>query len=193
MLHRLSGFQVKLRPIATSLGGFGQELGRYDDWWRVLEAEPGGVVITHPVTGHFHTLLADQIHNFNEHQPDGQQRRALLELNVQLFLRGQEVLWERTRPGQDLPYATRVDELVVDFEYPIRSGLQAEIEANGGAVAWARESQLQRRLDEGAQIFLQEVRPRELASFFADSGRERLVLIWWAVRGHDGSPERCAT
>lgn len=177
MLPKLAGYRLRLRPIASSLDECGRELHREDDYWLVQGVDERRVLIENPRTGHRYDLMVDQIHNFNEEMSDGELQRGNLLLNVQLFLRGPRAWSERTRPGEDQPYLKETVDLSVDFDYPVREGISEACEKNGWNLGWARSSQLQLRLSEGAQIFAQELKPRVLTQYHVADPREPLILI----------------
>jgi hypothetical protein len=146
-----TGLRVQLLPVACRLGPSGNELPSIDDDWIISDVSEIGVRITNVRTGHFLTLGKDHIHHFTSN-PDRSRNsvpHGFLTLLVQVFIRGDEVTVKPTpRPGEPVAPPRRViEDKWVDFRYPVDSGVQARLEADGYRVRWCSDTRLSRALD----------------------------------------------
>ena len=102
LLRKNLGWHVTLDPVAVRLDERDNELQDIDFDWAISELMPRGIRISNISTGHFAELRTDHIHHFTSNSA----RRGpaigygFLTLNVQLFLRGIEVLMRPTKPGE---------------------------------------------------------------------------------------------
>lgn len=101
-LEKSVGQQVRLRPIARRFEG-DKEQPQIDDPWIIQHVTKDGVHLLNTRTNHCPTLGFDHIFGYTS-DPDrsrGSEVHGLLQLTVQLILRGDEVLNEPTRrPGE---------------------------------------------------------------------------------------------
>jgi hypothetical protein len=154
------GWRVQLIPIAYRLDKHNRKLPSVDDDWIIQDISDTEICISNEVTGHRITLGADHIHHFTTNPPgsSGGINHGFLTLNVQVFLSGTEC-WVRpnSRPGDPVkPQRDEVVEKWVDLRYPVDSGIQQKIEADGYRVAWSLDTNLARRIDlEGWEIVIE--------------------------------------
>lgn len=176
-LPELTGYALTLRPIAVRLDLLNRTLPEIDDEWLVNQASTDSVEISNARTGHVIHLPPDHIHHFTSAGAGNGLPRAILQLVAQYYLRGASAWFEITRPGTPLPFPEPPTvEQLVDIEYPDYTGLNKEAHAKQIRLGWCRESQLARRLYQGAQHFEQLVDGQINRYVVADS-RERLLLI----------------
>ena len=94
-LEKSVGQRVRLRPMARRFDG-GMELPQLDDEWIIQRVSKEGVQLHNTRTDHCLTLGADHIFSYST-DPDrsrGAELHGMLQLHVQLTLRGDEVLTE---------------------------------------------------------------------------------------------------
>ena len=109
--------RVQLEPVACRLDEAGNELPPIRDDWIIEEVSPDGVRISNVRTQHMTTLGGDQIHHFTSN-PDRSRngiRHGFLTLNVQIFLRGNNLqIRPNGRPGEAVrPQVVRIVEKLV--------------------------------------------------------------------------------
>lgn len=151
-LKKNVGWHVRLVPMACRLDQHGRQLPDRDDDWFIQGVEGDMIRIAHP--GGISTVLAkDHIHHFTSDpaRSGGDSRKGFLTLNVQLFLQGANA-WIRPtlRPGEALPPPPRVvEEVLVNLNYCVESGLQARLAEQGYTLVWSKESHVQQRIAAG--------------------------------------------
>lgn len=101
-LEKSIGQRVRLRPVARRFN-HNEELPQIDDLWIIQRVSKDGVHLLNTRTNHCPTLGSDHIYSYmSDHDHSrGNEVHGLLQLTVQLILRGNEVLKEPTlRPGE---------------------------------------------------------------------------------------------
>src|SRR6266853_6192122 len=142
MMKKNLHVHVQLRPPVCRLDQNGFEVkpvtyvGENDSWF-IEDVSDAGVRISHP-SGYVKTLNYDHIYKFTSDESKSGRRRGFLTLLVQLFIQGNEIRIEPTRPGAPLPpKSPSVVEKVVEIGYPQRSGMQARLMTQGYSLGWA--------------------------------------------------------
>lgn len=182
-IKKAAGQRVQLRPPAIPLDSEGRGLAPVDDVWLIETASDENVRVLNTRTNHFYPLGKDHIHHYVSN-PDATRRTGVphgyFVLNVQLFIQGDAISVTPTpRPGQPVPpNASPTVDAAVDLNYPLDSGLQRELEAQGCQIAWTRESLVRRRTTlEGWSVVRVRDASGQYVGFRVRSPSEDLVLL----------------
>jgi hypothetical protein len=118
------------------------------------------------------------------------QQYGLLKLHVQMYIPHNAPIWYQpcVRPGERVPPPpVDIVELFVDFQYPVKSGVQKRLEEMGYRVSWANASRLASLELDGWEVVIEKDGQGRLRSFYLRDPRENQVL---SDRCHN---DRCAT
>ena len=182
-LKRSLGFHVRLEPVAIRLDDADHELPPINDDWLIQDVTDVGVRIGNIRTSHTTTLGKDHIHHFTSNPGEsinGGIQRGFLTLTVQIYLQGNSLsIRPCTRPGEPVPpHPVETAEKVVDFKYPIDSGVQARLESLGYRIAWCFESRLARKTElEGWEVVIEKDHRGIPTTFHLKDNPESQVLI----------------
>lgn len=140
------GARVQLKPTPHRLDEYGRKLPAVADDWIIEDVSADGVRIKNVRTDLSTILGKDHIYDYvsNPDQSRHGVKHGFLTLKVQLFLSAKGVsITPTSRPGESVePPPIEIVEKWVDADYPVRSGLKAELEAAGYGVAFGWDSQL---------------------------------------------------
>lgn len=156
------GYRIQLQPAAIWLDEDGFERPALENDWIIESVTPEAARLTMVGSLYFHPLGLDHIKDFKtdpSRSRRGGIRYGFLTLTVQIYIQGIRVFWRPTlRPGERLPPPSpKVIEMIVDFNFPSDSGIQANLDAMGFDVSWALESRLARLTQIGGwQVVLEQ-------------------------------------
>lgn len=177
MMKKNQGAHVLLQPPAIRLGPNGFELQPTfeDDWWLVQTVADDGVTIFEPRSRHLRLLGYDHIQKFTSDGVKNGNRRGFLTLHAQLYVQGNDVRLLPTRPGEALPPSRpAVIEKLVEFKYPIESGIQQRLEAQGYSIGWCRSERVSSIEIQGGRVVVERDANGNLATFRL---RDGMVLV----------------
>jgi hypothetical protein len=177
------GYRVRLVPAACRLDEFGIALPERDEEWIIGQGQDETITISMVgYTGHSFPLGKDQIHHFTSdpQRSLGDTKHGFLTLLVQVFIQGARA-WVKPalRPGEAVaPPPVKIEDRVVDFNYPADSGLQRRLEAQGYKLSWCLESRLSRATElNGWEVVVDRTRDGSLTRFRLKDPRDDQVLV----------------
>jgi hypothetical protein len=169
---------VLLVPAAHRLDEYGFELPAIDDpWWLIEEVTDVGITISDPRSGHVKALTYDQLHKWTNDTSIKAAKRGLLSLHVQLTVQGNAVsVMPNARPSEPVPVKQpQVVEKLVEFGYPVASGIQQRYKTQGYELKWCRPEYVHTKVDiDGCAIVIEPIAPGRLSTFRTRDGQ---VLI----------------
>lgn len=95
-LPKLKNQQLRIRPVVRRFDDLGHELAPIDNIWSVSAATEAGVTLSNESTGHYLSLNADNIHEYQS-DPTGKNQGFLI-LNAEVFIQGLQVRVEPRDP-----------------------------------------------------------------------------------------------
>lgn len=184
MLKGNVGWRMQLAPQALHLDEFGRELPGKNEDWIIRSVTADEVRIDEAIIlGYTAVLGRDYVHSFASNPsrsvPGGVQY-GFLKLNMQMYIPRDRPIWFQpcVRPGERLPPPTvQIGELFVDFHYPEKAGIQAQLMRSGYQVGWARLSQLPSRELDGWEVVINKDNQGRPSSFKLRDPRDTLVYV----------------
>jgi len=169
---------VLLLPTPYRLDQYGFELQAVDDpWWLIEEVSDDGVRISDPRSGHVKLLTYDHLYKWTNDQPKNGAKRGFLSLHVQLTVQGNTVsVIPNARPGEAVPLKRpQVVDKLVTFTYPVDTGMQQRLEAQGYQLRWCRPENVTTKVDvDGCSVVIESDAQGMLLTFRTRDGQ---VLI----------------
>ena len=148
LLKKNIGFRVQLEPPAIRLDKIGRELpGQNTDWFIQSVTDTEVRIDTAEIRGLTTQLGKDHIHHFTSNPSRsvvGQLQYGFLSLHVQLFIQNDRITYRPcSRPGERVaPLPAPIEKKWVQLGYPVKNGIQEQLEASGHRASWCRESRL---------------------------------------------------
>jgi hypothetical protein len=183
LMKRNIGQRVQLQPPAIHLDPAGRELPCRDEDWIVAGATDVEIRLDEAQQmGLTTTIGKDGVHHYTSNPsrstPSGLQYGHLL-LTVQMYIQGGQITYRPcSLPGQRVPPPrARVAELRVNTQYPVASGLQRRLQADGYRDAWIAESRLPALELEGWERVVELDRYGMPTCFCVAGGGEKLVYV----------------
>jgi hypothetical protein len=169
---------VLLVPAAYHLDQYGFELPTVEDpWWLIEDVSDDGVKIRNPRSGHVKLLTYDHLYKWTNDQPKSGAKRGFLSLHVQITVQGNLVsIVPNPRPGEAVPpKRPQVIDKLVTFAYPVETGMQQRLEAQGYQLGWCRPENVSTKVDvQGCSVVLE---PDAQGVFSTFRTRDGQVLI----------------
>jgi hypothetical protein len=175
------GQRVRFRPIACRLDQIGQELPQIDDEWLIISEADNGIVVANIRTQHQFTLGFDHVHHYTSDttRHGGGVKFGFLTLLVQVFLQDRSVKIEPTKPGERVaPPEVNINERLVDFDYPTRSGLKGIFDAQNLKLQWVLESRLHNAEFAGWTRVIMRLREGAYEQYRVKDRHDDQVLVW---------------
>jgi hypothetical protein len=184
MLKGNVGWRVQLAPQAIHLDEFSRELPSKNEDWIIRSVTDDEVRIDEAVMLGFGTTLGkDHIQSFSTNpvrSVSGGQQYGYLKLHVQMYIAQNARIWYQpcVRPGERLPPPpVQISELFVDFQYPVKSGIQQKLVENGYNVSWAATSRVPSLELDGWEVVVERNRQGRPVSFLLHDSRDSQVLV----------------
>jgi hypothetical protein len=184
MLKGNVGWRMQLAPQAIHLDEFGRELQGKNEDWIIRSVTDDEVRLDEAVMlGLATTLGKDHIQSFATNPSRsvaGGLPYGYLKLHVQMYIPKNECIWYQpcVRPGERLPPPpVQISELFVDFQYPIKSGIQQRLVESGYDVSWAAASRVPSLELDGWEVVVERDRQGRAVSFFLRGPRDSQVLV----------------
>jgi hypothetical protein len=178
------GWRMRVAPQAIHLDEHGRELPGEDEDWIVrtvsdtaIEVEDAGFL------SRIVRLGRDHIQSFaTDPQRDGAGgvHYGMLKLHVQMYISPVAPVWcvPCVRPGERVPPPpAQLVELFVDFQYPVKSGIQKRLEETGYRVSWANVSRLASLEIDDWEVVIEKDGQGRLRSFYVRNPSENQVLV----------------
>jgi hypothetical protein len=180
------GWRMRVTPQAIHLDEYGRELPGKDEDWIVrsfsdtaIEIEDAGFL------SRIVRLGKDHVQSFaTDPQRAAAGDRALhygmLKLYVQMYISPIAPVWcvPCVRPGERVPPPpAQIKELFVDFQYPVKSGIQKKLEETGNRVSWANTSRLASLELDGWEVVIEKDGQGRPRSFYVRDPRDNQVLV----------------
>jgi hypothetical protein len=105
---------------------------------------------------------------------------GLLKLHVQMYIPKNAPIWYQqcVRPGERVPPPpVQIVELIVDFGYPSKSGIQQKLIDANYEISWAARSRLASLELDGWETVVERDRHGRPTSFFLQDPRDPQVLV----------------
>lgn len=184
MLKGNVGWRMQLAPQAIHLDEFGREVPGKNEDWIIRSVTDDEVQLDEAVMlGLATTLGKDHIQSFatnpSRSAADGLQY-GYLKLHVQMYIPKNGPIWYQpcVRPGERLPPPpVQISELFVDFQYPLKSGIQQRLVESGYDLSWAAASRVPSLELDGWEVVVERDRQGRLVSFFLRDPRDSQVLV----------------
>lgn len=184
MLKGNVGWRMQLAPQAIHLDEFGRELpGKNEDWIIRSVTDDEVRLDEAAMLGLTTTLGRDHIQSFATNPSRsvaGGLQYGHLKLHVQMYIPQNAPIWYQlcVRPGERLsPPPIQISELFVDFQYPVKSGIQRRLVESGYDVSWAATSRVPSLELDGWEVAVERDRQGRPVSFFLRDPRDSQVLV----------------
>jgi hypothetical protein len=185
MLKGNVGWRVQLAPHAIHLDEYGRELPDKNEDWIIQSVTEDEVRIDEAaVLGLTTKLGKDHVQSFATNParstPGGGIQYGLLKLHVQMYIPQNAPIWYQqcVRPGERVsPPPVQIVDLIVDFGYPVKSGIQKRLIDANYDVSWAARSRLAGLELDGWETVLERDRRGRLTSFLLQDPRDAQVLV----------------
>ena len=180
-LKKNIGQRMELEPPACYLDEQGNPLPDKNEDWLVDEVTDAYVRLTN-LTNQKVLLGTDHIYSFstNPQHASADGKHGFLTLHVQIFVQGTRVFVRpNARPGERVVTSVvTIEEKIVGFGYPSKSGIQQRIETAGYEVRWSLESKLAERVDlDGWEVVVEPDARGQLVEFRCKDPSGDLKLI----------------
>jgi len=182
-LKKNVGFRVQLEPPAIHLDAIGRELpGKNEDWIIQSVTDTGVRIDEATILGLTTTIGKDSVHHFTSNPSRSTQggiQFGFLSLTMQMFIKNDKITYRPcARPGERVPpLPAPIAEMWVDFNYPVISGIQKELETAGYRVAWVGNSRLASLELQGWEVVVAKDRHGMPTSFHLRTNPENQVYL----------------
>jgi hypothetical protein len=178
------GWHMQLSPQAIHLDKFGRELPGKNEDWMVMDVSHTEIQLNEAlILGRTVKLGRDHVQSFATNPSRsvaGGQQYGLLKLHVQLYIPQNAPIWFQpcVRPGERVPPPPmQIVEQFVDFQYPVKSGIQKRLEETGYQVGWINVSRLASLELDGWEVAIENDRQGRLMSLHIRTSPENMVFV----------------
>ncbi|MDB6157598.1 MAG: hypothetical protein JWO04_1304 [Gammaproteobacteria bacterium] len=180
----ISAGACRSRPSPIHLDEFGRELpGKNEDWIIHSVADDEFRIDEAIILGRFTKLGKDHVHSFGTNPSRsiaGGLQYGFLKLHVQMYIPQNDPICFQpcVRRGERVPPPpVQTVELFVDFQFPVKSGIQKKLEDAGYRVAWIRDSHLAGLELDGWEVVVERDRQGKPTSFHLRNPTENQVYV----------------
>jgi hypothetical protein len=178
------GWRVQIAPIAIHLDDLGRELPGKNEDWIIQSITDDEIHLDEAATMGLKTKLGrDHVQSFATNPsraiPGGTQY-GFLKLHVQMYIPAAAPIWYQpcVHPGERVsPPLVTVTERVVDFGYPVNSGIQKRLVDAGYDVSWAIRSRFPSLELQGWEVVVEKDQAGRPMSFLLQDPRDPQVLV----------------